>query len=277
MRIQAPKRKILYIAQEIAPYHVEALGETSSVLPLGMMSAGADIRVFMPNYGSINERRHQLHEVIRLSGLNQTVNDHVYPLIVKVANLMPQRMQVYFIDSAELFSARREGSVRNEEGIPFKDNADRSVFFIRGVFETIRKLRWLPDIIHCQGWFSGLAPLFLRTTLKDDPTFSRAKLVFSLYDKMTDVPFGENLTSVLAYEEIKHPLLKPGEKLSRESLYSLILDHVDGIVLSSDEINSTLARMVDASKTKTIEYIPNETPIEVMKDFYDDLLGVKKD
>ena len=277
MRIQAPKRKILYIAQEIAPYHVEALGETSSVLPLGMLGSGADIRVFMPNYGNINERRHQLHEVIRLSGVNQTVNDHVYPLIVKVANLMPQRMQVYFIDSAELFSARREGSVTDADGVPFKDNADRSVFFLRGVFETIRKLRWLPDIIHCQGWFSGLAPLFLRTTLKDDPTFSRAKLVFSLYDRVKEVPFGENLASVLAYEDITHPLLKAGESLSREDLYKLILDHVDGIVLSSDEINGDLAKMIDASKTKTIEYIPDVTPIEVMKGFYDDLLGVKKD
>ena len=272
VKIQAPKKKILYIAQEIAPYHVESLGDYSSVLPLGMLERGTDIRVFMPNYGSINERRHQLHEVIRLSGVNQTVNDHVYPLIVKVANLMPQRMQVYFIDSAELFSARKEGSVRDGSGEPFKDNAERSVFFLRGVFETIRKLHWVPDIIHCQGWFSGLAPLFLRTQLKDDPAFASAKVVFSLYDKMTEVPFGKNLPGVLKYEEISHPLLTEGTALSRENLYKLILQYVDAIVLSSDEIHSSLKSLVDDAGVKSIEYIPNETPISVIKEFYEELL-----
>ena len=241
-----------------------------------MLEGGADIRVFMPNYGSINERRHQLHEVIRLSGINQTVNDHVYPLIVKVANLMPQRMQVYFIDSAELFSGRRSGSVKDETGKPFTDNAVRSVFFMRGVFETVRKLRWIPDIIHCQGWFSGLAPLYLRTVLKEDPSFSKAKIVFSLYDKVKEVPFGKNLPDVMAYEEITHPLLKKGEALAREDLYKLIVDHVDGVVFSSEEINGDLMSLVDASKIKSVEYLPSITPVEVIKGFYDDLLGVNK-
>lgn len=242
-----------------------------------MLEGGADIRVFMPDYGSINERRHQLHEVIRLSGINQTVNDHVYPLIVKVANLMPQRMQVYFIDSSELFSARREGSILDKDGIPFKDNAERSVFFIRGVFETVRKLRWIPDIIHCQGWFSGLAPLYLRTVLKDDPTLSQAKLVFSLYDKVGDVPFEENLADVLKYDDISHPLLKENSKILRKDLYKIITEYVDGIVLSSEEINSDLAALVEEYGKKSVEYIPNETPIEVMKAFYDDLLGEKEE
>lgn len=273
VKIQAPKIKILYIAQEIAPYHIESFGENSAVLPLGMMEKGADIRVFMPNYGSINERRHQLHEVIRLSGINQTVNDHVYPLIVKVANLMPQRMQVYFIDSSELFSARREGSVFDGNGEPYKDNADRSVFFIRGVFETVRKLRWIPDIIHCQGWFSGLAPLYLRTILKDDPTLSGAKIVFSLYNSGAEIPFGENLTNVLKYDDITNPLLKDGIVPDRETLYKLIIGHVDGIVLSGEEIKSDLIKQVHESGKKNVEYIPTETPIEVMKDFYDDLIG----
>lgn len=277
MKIKEPKIKILYIAQEIAPYHVEVIGEHSSVLPLKMLEGGADIRVFMPNYGSINERRHQLHEVIRLSGVNQTVNDHVYPLIVKVSNLMPQRMQVYFIDSSELFSSRREGSVLDKDGKPYEDNEERSVFFIRGVFETVRKLRWIPDIIHCQGWFSGLAPLYLRSILKDDPTFFGSKLVFSLYDKGEDVPFGNNLASVLDCDGVSHPRIKSGVKPTREDLYNLIISNVDGIVFSNDEINGDLAKLVTTSGKKSIEYIPEETPVEVMKDFYDDLIGKKED
>lgn len=264
------KRKILYIAQEISPYVEENVSDQSKILPLGMLERGDDIRVFMPNYGTINERRHQLHEVIRLSGVNLTVNDRVHQLIVKVASLMPQRMQVYFIDNDDLFS--RKGTVQDADGHLYEDNVQRAVFFIRGVFETIKKLRWVPDIIHCQGWFSGLAPLYLKTLFKDDPALSGAKLVFSIYDMTPEIPFGANLTEVLKYDGITHELLD-GSPLTREDLTKVIIYFIDGIVFGTEDISPEVVKWVkESKKANVLEYLPAEESVESVSDFYDELL-----
>lgn len=265
------KKKILYIAQEVFPYTDEILGEQSKVLPLGMLEAGNDIRVFMPKYGTINERRHQLHEVIRLSGVNLTVDDTVHQLIIKVASLMPQRMQVYFIDNEDFFS--RKFTTVNADGDLFEDNVERAVFFIRGVFEAIKKLRWVPDIIHCQGWFPGLAPLYIRTLLKDTPGISQAKLVFSIYDMTPKVPFAAHLTRVLNFDGIKDKSLD-GSPLSREELIKLIVRYVDAVVFATDEISPDIVTWVKERKgLKSLEYIPLEQSVEAVSDFYDKLLA----
>lgn len=264
------KRKILYIAQEISPYVEESVSDQSQLLPLDMLERGDDIRVFMPNYGTINERRHQLHEVIRLSGVNLTVNDRVHQLIVKVASLLPQRMQVYFIDNDDLFA--RKGTVRDQAGELYEDNVQRAVFFIRGVFETIKKLRWVPDVIHCQGWFSGLAPLYLKTLFKDDPALSGAKLVFSVYDMTPEVPFGKNLTEVLKYDGITHELLD-GAPLTREELTKLIFHFIDGIVFGTQEISNDVVEWAkEFEDVNVLEYLPVEESLEAISNLYDELL-----
>lgn len=260
------QKKVLYLAQEIYPYLDDsAVGQDTKLVPLGIMERGNDIRTFMPNYGVINERRHQLHEVIRLSGVNLTVNDKVHQLVVKVASLMPQRMQVYFIENDDFFG--RKAVFEDENGVIFEDNAERAVFFIRGVFETIKKLRWIPDIIHCQGWFTGLAPLYLRTMLKDDPALSHAKIVFSAYDRTPDYPFGANLMEVLAYDNIKDELLSP-EPLDRESLIALILKYIDGIVILEEDISEPLRTAIHQSKVKYLDYQDPDQLIESIADFY---------
>lgn len=266
------KKKILYIAQEISPYVEENVSDQSKVLPLGMLARGHDIRTFMPNYGTINERRNQLHEVIRLSDVNLTVNDKVHQLVVKVASLLPQRMQVYFIDNDDFFS--RKGTVTDKEGNFYEDNCERSAFFIRGVFETVKKLRWVPDIIHCQGWFSGLAPLYLSTLYKDDPALSGAKVVFSIYDMTPETPFGQDLTQVLGYDEIKHELLD-GSALKRDDLYKLILSYVDGLLFATSDVSDETRESAAKLDLPVMDYDNTEEAVEAVDAFYDQLLGKK--
>lgn len=261
------RNKVLYLAQEIYPYLEDSVvGKESELVPLGIMARGNDIRTFMPNYGVINERRNQLHEVIRLSGVNLTVNDKVHQLVVKVASMMPQRMQVYFIDNDDFFG--RKGVFTNpEDNNYYEDNVERAVFFIRGVFETIKKLRWIPDIIHCQGWFTGLAPLYLRTLFKDDPALSKAKIVYSAYDSTPNFPFAENLTEVLAFDGIKDPLLT-GDKLDKETLIQLILKYVDGMVLATSDASQTLLDTIKKSGVPYLDYQNPEQVIKSMAEFY---------
>lgn len=269
------KKKVLYLAQEIYPYLEDSpVGKDSKLIPLGILERGNDIRTFMPNYGVINERRNQLHEVIRLSGVNLTVNDKVHQLIVKVASLMPQRMQVYFIDNEDFFG--RKGIFTEEDGTYYKDNVERAVFFIRGVFETVKKLRWIPDIIHCQGWFTGLAPLYLRTMLKDDPALSRAKIVYSTYDSAPDFPFDEQLTGVLAYDNIKHPLLDGG-KLDKEALVKLVLQYVDAIIYSEADASDELKQAIAKSGIKSLNFENDDKLIETVADFYAEVIGLDEE
>ncbi|MBR8763310.1 Glycogen synthase [Porphyromonas levii] len=265
------RKKVLYLAQEIYPYLEDSpVGKDSKLIPLGILERGNDIRTFMPNYGVINERRNQLHEVIRLSGVNLTVNDKVHQLIIKVASLMPQRMQVYFIDNDDFFG--RKGVFTESDGTYYQDNVERAVFFIRGVFETVKKLRWIPDIIHCQGWFTGLAPLYLRTMLKDDPALSRAKIVYSAYDTAPEFPFDDQLTGVLGYDNIKHPLLD-GNKLDREALVKLILEYVDGIIYSEANASDELKNVIKNSGIKALNFESDDKLIETVADFYTDVIG----
>jgi starch synthase len=173
------KHKILYICQQIMPYLPE--NEESKLcreLSQVMQERGNEIRTFMPRYGCVNERRNQLHEVIRLSGMNLIIDDNDHQLIIKVASIPSARIQIYFIDNEDFFS--RRATVRDEAGVEFEDNDERMVFFARGVLETVKKLRWTPDIVHCHGWFSTVAPLYLRKVFNNDPIFRDVKIVSSL-------------------------------------------------------------------------------------------------
>src|SRR5512145_624712 len=159
-------RKVLFISQEIMPYLGETkLSKISRDLPQGIQERGKEIRTFMPRYGSINERRNQLHEVIRLSGMNLIINDTDHPLIIKVASIQSARMQVYFIDNEDYFS--RKATLKDSNDEPFSDNDERSIFFTRGVLETVKKLRWSPDVIHCHGWFTAPIAILIKKAYKD--------------------------------------------------------------------------------------------------------------
>ena len=182
------KQKILFVNSEIFPYLPESdIAHVGRYLPQGIQERKREIRSFMPRYGCINERKNQLHEVIRLSGMNIIIADVDRPLIIKVASISSARIQVYFIDNEDYF--RRKQTFCDASGKAFEDNDERTIFFARGVLETVKKLRWAPDVIHCQGWISHLLPAYLKKAYKDDPIFSSSKIVLSVYDDTPKEPF----------------------------------------------------------------------------------------
>lgn len=176
-------KKILFINQELLPYVPEsAMATAGRKLPQAIQDGGREIRTFMPKWGNINERRNQLHEVIRLSGLNIVIDDTDHPLIIKVASIQAARMQVYFIDNDDYFHKRL--MMTDEDGKEYEDNAERAIFYARGVLETLKKLRWSPDVIVCQGWMSAVVPLYIKTAYRDEASFINSKVVFSAYNEM---------------------------------------------------------------------------------------------
>jgi starch synthase len=175
------KPRVLFVSQEVTPYLDETpMGLIGRHLPQGIQERGKEIRLFMPKYGSINERRNQLHEVIRLSGMNLIIDDTDHPLIIKVASIQAARMQVYFIDNQEYFE--RKHTLTDKKGAHFADNDERSIFFCRGVIETVKKLGWAPDVVHLHGWMTGMMALYLKKSFKDNPLFAETKIIYSVYD-----------------------------------------------------------------------------------------------
>ena len=194
--------KILYVCSEVAPYVPDTESSLlSRRLSQAMQERGNEIRTFMPRYGCINERRHQLHEVIRLSGMNLIIDDNDHQLIIKVASIPSARVQIYFIDNDDYFA--RKAMMRDAEGSPFPDNDERAIFFARGVLETVKKLRWTPTVVHCHGWFAGVVPLYLRRIFNDDPIFKQTKIVVSLYDDGFEGTLDRGFRSKIENEGIK--------------------------------------------------------------------------
>jgi starch synthase len=170
-------------------------------LPQAVQEKGLEVRIFMPKFGSINERRNQLHEVIRLSGMNIIIDDTDHPLIIKVASIPAARMQVYFIDNEDYF--HRKNTVANENNEEYDDNDERAIFFARGVMETVKKLRWSPDVIHCEGWITALVPLYVKKSYNDDPFFKHSKVVYSIFDDEFKKPLDEKFMDKILMDGIQ--------------------------------------------------------------------------
>ena len=230
----------------------------------------------MPRYGNINERRHSLHEVIRLSGMNLIINDSDHPLIIKVASIQSARMQVYFIDNDDFFS--RKFVLKDEKGKAFDDNDERAIFFVRGVVETIKKLGWQPDIIHCQGWFTGFMPLFIKKAFNDNPMFADTKVIFSLYeqDEFTG-SLDKGLATKLVFDGITAKDVKQINDPTYANVCKLAIDYSDGIILGSENVNADLVKHAKKSGKLLLTY-KNETEyIQAYNEFYDAVLqGVEE-
>ena len=234
------KKKILFINQEITPYVPESeMSLLGKALPQAMQEKGHEIRTFMPKWGNINERRGQLHEVIRLSGMNLIINDTDHPLIIKVASIQQARVQVYFIDNDDYFSHRQMG--KDEKGEDYPDNGERAIFFARGVLETVKKLRWVPDIIHCQGWMSAVVPLYIKTAYHEEPSFANTKVVTSLFTKSLNKDLGENFKQCVEFREATPELLNVyNDDFDFEELGKLAIDYSDGVIQADQEVNAEL-------------------------------------
>ena len=247
-------KKILFITQEICPYLPETQQSTTCRnLPQLIQEKGHEIRTFMPKFGSINERRNQLHEVIRLSGMNLIIDDTDHSLIIKVASIQAARMQVYFIDNEDYFQ-NRETTV-DKDGVEYEDNDERSIFFIRGVMETIKKLRWVPDIIHCHGWMSALAPIFIKKGYADDPNFKNSKVVYSTYNDAFEKPFRENFADKLKFEGIDDGVIqriKERGAMDYNTLTKLAIEYSDGVIQGGDNMSDEIKGFIEEQKTEFI-------------------------
>lgn len=245
-----PNQKILYITTEMFPYQEESnMAKMVNKMALKMHQEGNDVRVFMPRFGQISERKFQLHEVIRLSGMNIIINDLDQPLIIKVASLPGERLQVYFIDNEEYF--KRKQYYKDDEGNLFDDNAERGIFFARGVLETIKKLNWVPDIIHLNGWMSSFIPVYLRNFYKNDFYFNNTKLVLSVYNE-EDAPLDQKITEILNFDNIKdlNALKDPGFR----SFVAESVDMVDAVVKGDEFLEKQLDDAYESTKTPKFEY-----------------------
>lgn len=270
--------KILYICQEISPYIAgeTPMGISTKTLTTSMQERGNEIRTFMPRYGCINERRHQLHEVIRLSGMNVIICDNDHQLIIKVASLQPSRLQVYFIDNDDFFT--RKATIVDGEGNEFEDNGDRALFFARGVIETVKKLRWQPGIVHCHGWFSAITPLYIKYLFSDDPLFADTKVVVSLYDDAFTSTFSEEYKEKIKQENpnIQNTNLENIGSDSYQNLMKLVMDFADGIVLESENVNSELKEYALKSGKAILDHAQYAEQTEYMdayQKFYDEIKG----
>ena len=224
----------------------------------------------MPKWGNINERRNQLHEVIRLSGMNLIIDDTDHPLIIKVASIQSARMQVYFIDNDDYFQNRLQAV--DENGTEYEDNDARAIFYARGVLETVKKLRWCPDIIHCHGWMTALAPLYIKKAYKDEPSFRDAKVVFSLYDDEFKQPFHPDFPNKLMLKGIaKKDLAGVKEPIDYATLCKLAVDFSDGVIQQSEHVNESVLEYARSINKPVLGFQSPDDFVDACNSFYDEV------
>lgn len=268
------KPRILYVSQHVVPFlPATQMSSVSRNLPQGIHEKGREIRVFTPRFGKINERRHQLHEVIRLSGMNLSVDDTDHPLIIKVASIPTARMQVYFIDNESYF--KRKFVLRDGDDELFPDNDERAIFFVRGVIETVKKLGWAPDIIHCNGWMANLLPAYLKDVYSDDPYFANSKVVCSLYDEGFEGALDSRMAEKMVQDGVKPETVGVIQEPTFNNLNALAVAHADGLIIGSEDLDSETVTQIDGQDVPTMRYHGEEGYVADINNFYDTILEGK--
>lgn len=270
------KKKVLYISQEVTPYlHASYAGDMSRILPAKVQEGGFEARTFMPKYGCINERRNQLHEVIRLSGLNLPVDDADHPLIIKVATLQSSKMQVYFIDNDDYFHHHVSTDLEIRQ-YP-ADNDERLIFFTRGVMETVKKLRWEPMVVHCSGWVTALSPLYLKKIYGDDPTVGRAKVVYALYNDPFEGTLDPRFATKLQLDQIDPADIAAlgTDPVDWATLNRLAIDHADGVIVAQQGVDPALVEYARAKGIPVLDIAAGDDPAAIdaapVIEFYNNL------
>ena len=264
------KKKVLFVTQEMEPYTVaNEISRVCRALPQHIQEKGMELRLLMPRYGTINERRHRLHEVVRLSGMNIIVDDDDFPLIIKVASIPKARMQVYFLDNEDFF--KRKFIHHDKNGKPFKDNADRMVFFNKGIIETVKKFGWAPDIVHCHGWMTSLLPAFIREAYRTEPLFHESKIVYSLYDTSLEENFTEDFFVKAAINNLDEEVFEPFRREDGSiSLHRGALHWADAVVRGSEEYSEENTQLLEETDLPVLDF-PGATPDEFntkIREFY---------
>ncbi len=265
-------KKILYISQEITPYlKASHLGSTCQMIPHKVQENGFEVRTFMPKYGCINERRNQLHEVIRLSGMNLQVDDTDHPLIIKVATLQASRMQVYFIDNDEYFQhhAVKDLEIRETP----EENDERLIFFVRGVMETVKKLRWEPAVMHCSGWVTSLSPMYIKKTYADDPTIGPSKIVYSIFDDTFEGTLDPRFVEKLKMDGFTDEDIEPlgNGPVDCIALHKLAIKYADGVIQALPEVPAELLEYAESLGKPFLPYAGEEIDAPAIVEFYKNL------
>jgi starch synthase len=267
------KKKILFVSSEVFPFLPKSeIAHNGRKLPQTTQENGKEIRVFTPKFGAINERRHQLHEVIRLSGMNLVIDDVDHPLIIKVASIPAARLQVYFIDNEEFF--KRKNNVTEDNGADYADNDERGMFFCRGVLETVKKLGWKPDVIHCHGWMASMMPLYIKKIYNKDPHFSEAKVVYSIYgtnDGYT-TPWSDRFADKLKFDGFDKTVLEMAKNTDIDAITRMAVAFSDGVVKSSEVLPAGLQSVFDDASCAKLDYLPEETLPKALSDFFDKVI-----
>lgn len=266
-------KKILFINQEITPYVPESsMSILGRDVPQKMQEAGFEIRTFMPKWGNINERRGQLHEVIRLSGMNLIIDDTDHPLIIKVASIPTSRLQVYFIDNEDYF-LRRPLMTADENGEEYADNGERAIFFARGVLETVKKLRWIPDVILCQGWMGAIIPFYIKTAYHDEPSFANTKVITSIFEEQMKSGLDSNFKNCIEFREATSNLLDCyNDNFDFLELGKLAIDYSDGVIAANANSNAALLEYAKSKNIPTLDYVGEDFATEY-KAFFDNIAG----
>ncbi len=260
-------KRILYVSSEVVPYLAEnEVSIMSYDVPKMVNDQGGQIRIFMPRYGNINERRHQLHEVIRLSGMNLVVNDLDMPLIIKVASIPKERIQVYFIDNDEYF--KRKATFEDEDGKMYDDNDERAIFFAKGVVETVKKLNWVPDIIHVHGWMASLLPIYMKHYYKDEALFSNTKIITSVYAKSFEGTLNSELLNKIKFDGVPESSIDVLKEPNYENLIKASIQHSDAVIIASESLTSSLTKFIESSEKPFLPFFPKEDYAEHYLNFY---------
>lgn len=266
------KTRILFVAHEMQPYlELSAIAQAALELPKSMQEKGMEIRVLMPRYGCINERRHRLHEVVRLSGINIVIGDSDNPLIIKVASLPSAKMQVYFLDNEDYF--QRKCALRDDKDKFFDDNHERMIFFNKGVLETVQKLGWAPDIIHCSGWMSSLIPLYVKKYYRHTAVFKESKVVFTAYENQFNETFPADFMEKALMEDVQPEDLAPFAGLTDTALNLGGIAYADAVVLANDQVHSQVKDAAHQSDKPLLNGHNADALAETHFEFYQKVLA----
>jgi starch synthase len=268
-------KKILFVTQEMLPFVPETdMAQMGRYLPQAVQEKSREIRSFMPKWGTINERRNQLHEVIRLSGINIVVDDTDHPLVIKVASIPAARMQIYFIDNDDFFEKRKMAT--DEDGKEYEDNAERAAFYARGVLETIKKLKWTPDIIHCQGWMGSFIPLYVKTAYAEEPSYRDCKVIYTPSTQMLAANIPANMDGIIAFRNATISATRGlGEKKLVPMLNKLGVKYADGIGFVAE--NEELMKYAESLGKPSLPPVGIDDYGIYYPNFYDTIWNIDKE
>ncbi|MBQ0046363.1 MAG: glycogen/starch synthase [Prevotellaceae bacterium] len=265
-------KKVLFITSEIAPFVEETENSTMGrTIPSTIQELGHEIRTFSPKWGNINERRNQLHEVIRLSGMNLIINDTDHPLIIKVASLPSARMQIYFIDNDDFFLKR--AITCDKEGKEYNDNDERAIFYARGVIETVKKLRWVPDVIHCQGWTAAYAPLYIKTAYADEPSFQNTKIVTELLPKELNLDYGCEKAKYVEFRDTHYEDIQEicENAYGYEEMQKIAVKFSDGVIARNSNVDASIIEYAKSMDKKILAPVEDGAYNKAYSEFYESL------